>query len=88
MHQYHGGCHCGATTYVLITDKPIEEVDARTCNCSICNRRGSVMYYVPEENVALRGKDELKLYTFGFKRGNHRFCPEVRFLPLLLNDNI
>jgi len=46
------------------------------------------MYYVPEENVALRGKDELKLYTFGFKRGNHRFCPEVRFLPLLLNDNI
>jgi hypothetical protein len=50
-------------------DKVIE------CNCSICARRGSLLAFVPREQLELKTPEaDLSTYTFNRHVIQHRFC--------------
>ena len=46
-----------------------------TCNCSICQKRGSIMAFVPQSQFRLlAGEDALTDYQFNKKVIHHPFC--------------
>lgn len=69
--QYRGSCHCGKVAYDVEGD--IQE--AFSCNCSMCSRRGSLLWFAPREKFQLlRGQDDLTTYTFNKHVIQHQFC--------------
>ncbi len=69
--MYTGGCHCGEVRFRVEVDlaNPI------TCNCSYCQRRGSILAFTPSGNFELeRGGDALTEYRFNTNRIQHLFC--------------
>ena len=71
MH-YQASCHCGRNRFSF--DGEIGEVLA--CNCSICQRRGSLLWFVPREGLQLQTpEDASRSYTFSKHAIRHRFCP-------------
>jgi hypothetical protein len=69
MHQ--GSCHCGAVRYTVegTPDKAIE------CNCSHCQRKGLLLWFVPRDALTLaQGEEALAEYTFNRHVIRHRFC--------------
>ena len=67
----HGSCHCGKVAYEVETD--IEQAFA--CNCSMCTRRGSLLWFVPRDKFKLlSGEPDLTTYTFNKHIIQHRFC--------------
>ncbi len=71
--NYTGGCHCGQVRY----DVTAELTTVTQCNCSICQKRGALWTFVPEESFALRaGSEDLADYQFGKKTIHHLFCRE------------
>src|ERR1700753_489673 len=69
---YQGSCHCGNVRYSVDADLSGEML---TCNCSICQRTGSALAFVPAPQFKLeRGDDALTDYQFGKKRIHHLFC--------------
>ena len=71
MH-YQARCHCGRNRFSF--DGEIGEVLA--CNCSICQRRGSLLWFVPREGLQLQTpEDASRSYTFSKHAIRHRFCP-------------
>ena len=68
---YEGGCHCGNVRYEVEAD--IQQVMA--CNCSICQKRGSLLTGVPAASFRLTsGEDALTDYQFNNKVIHHLFC--------------
>ena len=45
-----GGCHCGAVRFEA---RLADEVEAQTCNCSMCEKTGFVHVIVPESRFRL-----------------------------------
>jgi hypothetical protein len=69
--KHTGGCHCGAVRYEVEAD--IGEV--MSCNCSMCQMRGSLLSFVPEQQFSLlSGGDNLTDYQFNKKIIHHLFC--------------
>lgn len=69
--RYQGSCHCGDVSFGVDVDlsKPI------TCNCSYCQRRGSILAFTPASNFTLeRGEDALTEYRFYTNKIAHLFC--------------
>ena len=69
---YKGSCHCGAVRYTVEADlsKPVV-----TCNCSICQRTGSMLTFVPPGSFTLeQGEENLTDYQFNKKVIHHLFC--------------
>lgn len=70
MHQ--GSCHCGKVAFE-VEGEPGEVME---CNCSICSRLGSLLWFVPRDRLRLRTPEtDLATYTFGPGTIRHRFCP-------------
>lgn len=68
---YEGGCHCGAVRYETTADLG----QAIACDCSICQKHGLVLTFVPEGQFRLiAGDDALSDYQFGRKAVHHLFC--------------
>ena len=44
--KYKGSCHCGGIAFEVEGDD-LNEV--MSCNCSICSRKGSLLWFVPRE---------------------------------------
>jgi len=58
---YKGGCHCGRIGFEVEGD--IEQVVE--CNCSICSKRGYLLWFVPQEQLRLATPQaDLATYTF------------------------
>lgn len=71
MH-YHGSCHCGNIQF----DVEGEITQALACNCSICQRKGTLLWFVPASQVnLLTPRDKMTTYTFNKHVIQHRFCP-------------
>jgi len=71
MH-YQGSCHCGRIRFEV--DGALNS--AMSCNCSICQRKGSLMWFVPRGSLKLQTPDEdASTYTFNKHVIKHRFCP-------------
>ncbi len=71
MH-YKGSCHCGHVAFEI--DGTIDS--ALACNCSICQRKGSLLWFVPREQMKLT-TPEANAATYVFNKDviKHRFCP-------------
>ncbi|HNR84139.1 GFA family protein [Ottowia sp.] len=72
MSTSHGSCHCGRIRF---------EVDGApagvmACNCSICQRKGALMWFVPREQLRLLTPEaDSSVYRFNKHVIQHRFCP-------------
>jgi hypothetical protein len=68
---YKGSCHCGRVAFEF----EAELTAALRCNCSICSRKGALLYAIPHETLQLLAwGDDLGTYTFGNRAIAHRFC--------------
>ncbi len=69
---FEGSCHCGAVAFVVQADLPVE---AMSCNCSHCRRKGFLLAFFPAPQFELTGGEgELQTYTFNRHKLAHRFC--------------
>jgi hypothetical protein len=49
---------------------------AMSCNCSICRRKGSLLWFVPRDKFRLvTPESDASTYTFNKHVIKHRFCP-------------
>lgn len=68
---YQGSCHCGRIAFEV--EGEIE--GALACNCSICSRKGSLLWFLPREALRLLTPEAaLSTYTFNKHAIQHRFC--------------
>ena len=52
--NYKGSCHCGRIAYEVEG-----EIGAVTqCNCSLCLRKGSLLWFVPREQLKMLTPEE------------------------------
>lgn len=69
--KWNGSCHCGNVRYAV-------EIDASSgivCNCSMCQRKGSVLQFVPTSSFELlKGENEQTSYKFNKHVIEHLFC--------------
>lgn len=71
--KYKGSCHCQKVRYEVELDLTREP--ALTCNCSMCQRKGSMLRFVPADQFKLiSGDKDLTDYQFGAKKIHHYFC--------------
>ena len=76
--KYTGSCHCGRIKFEVEG----EIKGAMSCNCSICQRKGSLMWFVPRDQLHLLTPDEnAATYTFNKHVIKHRFCPTCGMHP-------
>lgn len=68
--QYRGSCHCGKVQMSFQG----EFGAALSCNCSICARKGSLLWFMPRAALQVTGESELTTYTFNKHVIKHRFC--------------
>lgn len=70
--KYEGSCHCGRVAFEVEG----EINGAMACNCSMCQRKGSLLWFVPRDALRLRTPEEAaNTYTFNKHVIKHRFCP-------------
>src|SRR5687767_481131 len=76
--NYKGSCHCGQVAYEVEGDlKGVME-----CNCSICSRKGSLLWFVPRDKFRLLTPEErASTYTFNKHKIKHHFCPTCGIHP-------
>ena len=71
-------CHCGAVKLQVATAPDT----VKDCNCSICQRKGSLMWFVPRDHLRLLTPEEnASTYTFNKHVIKHRFCPSCGMHP-------
>jgi hypothetical protein len=69
--RYQGSCHCGHIAFEVEGTL----TGAMACNCSLCQRKGSLMWFVPRERLNLLTPDDnASTYTFNKHVIRHRFC--------------
>jgi hypothetical protein len=69
---YQGSCHCGRIRF----EAEGEIQQATSCNCSICQRKGSLMWFVPRSALRLlTPQEDTSAYLFNKHRITHLFCP-------------
>jgi hypothetical protein len=69
--NYKGSCHCGKVAFEVEGDLN----GAVACNCSICSRKGSLLWFVPREQLrVLTSEADIATYMFNKNVINHRFC--------------
>ena len=75
---YKGSCHCGQIVFQVTGTL----ASAMSCNCSICQRKGSLMWFVPREQLQLLTPEEnAASYTFNKHVVKHLFCPKCGMHP-------
>jgi hypothetical protein len=71
IEHYTGGCQCGAVTYEVDADLD----NTITCNCSRCQKLGSVLAFAPRASFRLKsGENAVTEYLFNTNRIRHLFC--------------
>lgn len=69
---YRGSCHCGRVAFEVQG----EPKNAMACNCSMCQRKGSLLWFVPRSEFELRcDEGAASIYEFNKHIIRHRFCP-------------
>ncbi|HEV2898593.1 MAG TPA: GFA family protein [Pseudaminobacter sp.] len=68
---YKGSCHCGDIAFEV--EGELSAVVA--CNCSICSRKGALLWAVPRARLRLTGSGNgIGTYAFNKHAIEHRFC--------------
>jgi hypothetical protein len=70
--KYKGSCHCGKIAFEVEG----ELKGAMACNCSICQRKGSLLWFVPRDQLHWLTPDDDNVGTYEFNKHliHHRFC--------------
>jgi hypothetical protein len=69
--QYRGSCHCGRIAFEVegVVDSGL------ACNCSMCGRRGSLLWFVLRDKLRLlTPAGDMSTYTFNKHVIQHHFC--------------
>ena len=75
---YLGSCHCGAIRFEI--DAVIDHV--RSCDCSVCRKRGALILRVPEADFRLlTPADEAFVYRWGSMTGADYICRTCGIMP-------
>lgn len=75
---YRGSCHCGRIAFEVEGDL----TRVLECNCSICSRKGSLLWFVPRQRLRLSTPEsDLATYTFNKHMIQHRFCARCGMHP-------
>ena len=76
--KYSGSCHCGDIAF-----EAEGEIEALLeCNCSICSRKGSLLWFIPRDRFRLKTPEErLATYQFNRHRIQHQFCKRCGIQP-------
>lgn len=70
--RYQGKCHCGQVAFAV--EGTIDS--AMSCNCSICAKKASLLWFVPRDMLVLHTPETAaSSYTFNKHAIQHRFCP-------------
>jgi hypothetical protein len=76
--KYRGSCHCGNVAFEVEGDIN----GAMACNCSMCQRKGSLLWFVPRDALTLTTpEDASHVYQFNKHVISHRFCPSCGIHP-------
>lgn len=76
--KYSGSCHCGGISF----DVEGEIAEALACNCSICQRKGSLLWFVPMDKLQLKtATDNRATYAFNQHVIEHYFCRKCGIHP-------
>jgi hypothetical protein len=69
--KYKGSCHCGNIAFEVEG----EIKAALACNCSLCQRKGSLLWFMPLAALKLLTPvSALSTYTFNKHIIKHHFC--------------
>ena len=69
--KYQGSCHCGDVAYEVEG----ELTGVMECNCSMCQRKGAKMWFVPRAQLKLSTPEaNSAVYQFNKHVIDHRFC--------------
>ena len=75
---YKGSCHCGKIAYEVEGDLK----SVLSCNCSLCEKKGSLLWFVPRGKFKLlTPESDAATYTFNKGIIKHRFCPACGIHP-------
>ena len=78
MPTYQGRCHCGGVAFEV--DGEIDQ--AIDCNCSMCRKRGGLLWFAPREALRLSTPEAgLSTYRFNTKKIAHHFCSTCGIAP-------
>lgn len=78
---YQGSCHCGAIRFSA--EGTIGQVIE--CNCSICRRKGSLLWFVPRKDFRLQTPEkDVSTYLFNKRAIAHKFCAKCGIAPYAL----
>jgi hypothetical protein len=78
---YQGGCHCGRIAF----DVEGEIGEVTECNCSICTKRGTLLWFVPRTSFHLSTPESaVSTYTFNKHHIEHKFCATCGIGPFAL----
>ena len=76
--KYQGSCHCGRIEFEVEG----EIAGVASCNCSMCGRKGILMWFVPRTALKLlTARDRMSTYTFNKHVIKHHFCPKCGIHP-------
>jgi hypothetical protein len=68
---HKGSCHCGKIAFEVDGDPK----EVLSCNCSMCSRKGSLLWFVPRETLRLLTPEaDMSTYTFNRHNIRHHFC--------------
>ncbi|KAF1714392.1 aldehyde-activating protein [Pseudoxanthomonas yeongjuensis] len=82
--KHQGSCHCGKIAFEVEGD--ISE--AYDCNCSMCRRRGGLLWFAPRAALVLKTPEsDLSTYTFNKHHIQHHFCATCGISPYGEGDN-
>jgi hypothetical protein len=76
--KYSGSCHCGQVAFEVEG-----QLDAAlACNCSICQRKGALLWFVPHDRLTLlTPQSQMATYCFNKHVIQHHFCPTCGIHP-------
>ena len=76
--KYRGSCHCGNVKFEV--EGTVDS--GMACNCSMCQRKGSLLWFVPRDRMRLLTPEaNLSTYTFNKHVIKHHFCPRCGIHP-------
>lgn len=77
MTSHRVSCHCGNIAFEVEGDPG----KVLQCNCSICQRKGSLLWFVPRESVRFVSNEGVRTYRFNRHLIAHHFCGTCGIAP-------
>lgn len=81
-----GNCHCGNIHFVFETNRAMDTLVPRTCQCTLCRHHGASYISDPEGHVALELTDPslVNNYRFGHSTADFLICRRCGVLVMAL----